>query len=269
MIAPTDKEFLQLADYIKDNYGINLMEKKALVTGRLTNLVANNFSSFADYIQHIFADKTGESMVTLINKLTTNHTFFLREAAHFDYFKLTVLPYLTRNAPDHDLRIWSAGCSTGEEPYTLAMIMADYFGEKKIFWDTKILATDISQKALNTALQGIYTNEQIKPLPMEWKRNYFKAIDQERSGVVDPIRNEVVFRSLNLMNPVFPFKKRFHVIFCRNVMIYFDEPTKRELVDRFYEVTEPGGYLFIGHSETLTRNETRYRSIIPAVYRKE
>lgn len=269
MIAPTEKEFIELATYIKRNYGIDLMEKKALVTGRLTNLVQNDFKSFSEYIKHVFADKSGESIVTLINKLTTNHTFFLREAAHFDFFKDNVLPYLSRTVRDHDLRIWSAGCATGEEPYTLAMILADFFGDKKLFWDTKVLATDISQKALDIAIKGVYLNEQIQSLPLEWRRRYFKRLDGERSVVTDSIRSEVVFRSLNLMNSVYPFKKRFHVIFCRNVMIYFDEPTKKALVDRFYEATEPGGYLFIGHSESLDRNETRYRSIMPAVYRKE
>jgi len=271
VITITNKEFKELATYIKANCGINLkVEKQALVTGRLQNvLVQNGFISFSEYYNYILSDKTGRAVSTLLDKITTNYTFFMREADHFDYFKDIVLPFCSHKVVNKDLRIWCAGCSTGEEPYTLAMILDEYFGKEKVFWDTKILATDISSKVLDAAKKGVYCNKEIRTLPAQWKLNYIKKIDNEASIFVDKIRNEVIYRKFNLMEEVFPFKRKFHVIFCRNVMIYFDEKTKCNLVNKFYELLEPGGYFFIGHSESLNREETRFKYVMPAVYRKE
>ena len=151
----------------------------------------------------------------------------------------------------------------------MAMLIADFFGAQKVFWDTRILATDISQKVLEAAQRGIYPQDQLTQIPQHWRKNHFRELDAERSQVVEGIRNEVIFRSFNLMNPVYPFKKRFQVIFCRNVMIYFDAATRRELVRKFYDCTEPGGYLFIGHSESIRSEDTGYQYILPAVYRKD
>jgi chemotaxis protein methyltransferase CheR len=271
MVTITDKEFTQLAEYIKNNYGIHLKkEKKTLVTGRLHSvLLENNCRNFTEYFVFLQADKTGKAVTKLLNKITTNHTFFMREADHFNYFRDKILPYLEKTVRDKDLRVWSAGCSSGEEPATLAMIINDYFGKEKMWWDTKVLATDISDRVLGQAKTGQYYNEQLVSLPMNWKANYFKKINNEKSILIDKIRNEIIYRKFNLMDDTFPFKKKFHVIFCRNVMIYFDSKTKADLVNKFYELTEPGGYLFIGHSESLNREQTRYRYVLPAVYRKE
>jgi len=266
----TNKEFHQLAAYIKENYGINLSEeKRALVTGRLYNvLLQNNFKNFSEYFEYILLDKTGNAAATLINKISTNHTFFMREAVHFSYFKDKVLPYLKSTVKDKDLRIWSAGCSSGEEPYTIAMLIDEFFEKEKTWWDAKVLATDISGNVLETATKGVYGNERTANLPTHWKLNYFKKIDSENFGLVDRIKNEVVYRKFNLMENTFPFKRKFHVIFCRNVMIYFDAQTKSELINKFYDSMEYGGYLFIGHSEALNRELTRFKYIMPAVYRK-
>jgi chemotaxis protein methyltransferase CheR len=271
VLTITDKEFKQLAAYIKENYGINLKEgKKALVSGRLQNVLANNnFKNYSDYVKHILEDRTGTAAATLVNKITTNHTFFMREADHFSYFKDKVLPYINVNGKDKDIRIWSAGCSSGEEPYTLAMLIDEFFGKEKTLWDSKILATDISDKVLDIAKKGIYSNEGIEALPSSWKLKYFNKIDNERFALLDRIKKEVIFRKFNLMDETFPFKRKFQVIFCRNVMIYFDEQTKRKLVDKFYDSMEYGGYFFIGHSESLNRQETRFKYIMPAIYRKE
>lgn len=270
MIEITEKEFIELSGYIQQNYGIHLKrEKKTLVMGRLHNvLLESNCKSFTQYFELLQSDTSGKSVTELINKITTNHTFFMREVDHFDYFRESILPNLEKTIGDKDLRIWSAGCSSGEEPSTLAMIIDDYFGKDKMWWDTKILATDISEQVLKKAKAGQYSNEQISSLPMNWKINYFKKISSENSVLVDNIRKEIIYRKFNLMNESFPFKKKFHVIFCRNVMIYFDNKTKIELVNKFYEMTEPGGYLFIGHSESLNREQTRYKYVLPAVYRK-
>ncbi|PKM85949.1 MAG: chemotaxis protein CheR [Firmicutes bacterium HGW-Firmicutes-12] len=271
MVTITEKEFRQLADYIKANYGIYLKEEKqTLVTGRLHNVLANrNFKNFSEYYNYIVSDKTGDAVVTLIDKITTNHTFFMRETEHFFYFRDKVLPYFNSIAKDKDLRIWSAGCSSGEEPYTLAMIIDEFFGKEKMLWDTKVLATDISSKVLAEAAKGVYSTEKIAVLPSQWKLNYIKKVDNAKAVLIDKIRNEVIYRKFNLMEQTFPFKKKFHVIFCRNVMIYFDNKTKWELINKFYDMTEYGGYLFIGHSESLNREETKYKYIMPAIYRKE
>lgn len=270
MVPITEKEFIQLADYIKANYGINLkLEKQALVSGRLQNvLLQNNINNFSDYYNYIVSDKTGTAAITLIDKITTNHTFFMREMEHFSYFRENVLPNLVKTIGGKDLRIWSAGCSSGEEPYTIAMIIDEFFANERQNWDTKILATDISSKVLETAINGVYENDKIASLPSTWKMKCFNKLQDEKSILIDKIRNEVIFRKLNLMDKVFPFKKKFHVIFCRNVMIYFDYKTKMELIQKFYNFMEPGGYLFIGHSESLGRDETLYKYILPAVYRK-
>ena len=271
LITITDEEFEKLAQFIKSNYGINLKEeKKSLVMGRLRKVLhQKNMSSFSEYLDYVLSDKTGEAVSDMVNRITTNHTYFMRESKHFEFFKEEVLPYLKKKVSDKDLRIWSAGCSTGEEPYTLAMIIDEFFGKEKLFWNTQILATDISSKVLDVAKKGVYNNDSIAKMPSEKRLKYFKKISDEKSEVVDQIKKEVIFARLNLMNETFPFKKKFHTIFCRNVMIYFDSKTKMDLVNRFYEITEPGGYLFIGHSESLIRSQTKYKYIMPAVYRKE
>jgi chemotaxis protein methyltransferase CheR len=271
VITITDKEFKQLAAYIKANYGINLRdEKQALVTGRLqSELVQNGFNNFSEYYKYIVSDKTGSAIPNLINKITTNHTFFMREEEHFHYFRNIIIPYLTSTVNKKDLRIWSAGCSSGEEPYTLAMILDDYLGKEKIWWDTKILATDISGKVLEKAKKGVYNNQELASIPSSWKLKYFKETENDNSVLIDKIRDEVIYRKFNLMEEIFPFKQKFHVIFCRNVMIYFDNETRRNLVNKFYEALEYGGYLFIGHSESISRDETNFKYISPAVYRKE
>ncbi len=267
----TEKELRQLGEYIKVNFGVNLLQKKTLVEGRLKNyLIQNNFKNFSDYYKYIIADKTGNAVIDLMNKLTTNHTFFMREPRHFEYFESIILPDLVAKEDRRkDLRIWSAGCSSGEEPYTLAMIIVDYLGPEKKFWDTRILATDISTKVLKKAIKGVYPTERLVSLPAKWRSTYFRKIDNENSLIDEKIKREIIFRKFNLMTRTFPFKRQFHVIFCRNVMIYFDTKTRRDLVDKLYEFTMPGGYLFIGHSESLNRGETKYKYVMPAVYRKD
>lgn len=271
IINITSREYQLLADFIKLNYGINLgMKKQALVVGRLQNvLLENDFNSFSEYFNYVINDKTGNAVITLINKISTNHTFFMREPDHFNFFKDKLLPFLVKNVKEKDLRIWSAGCSTGEEPYVLAMILDEFFGAEKNLWDTKILATDISGRALETAVKAEYSLEEIAVLPATWRLNYFIKINSQKAAVVDKLKREVIFRKFNLMEATFPFKRKFHVIFCRNVMIYFDNETKHLLTEKFYNLLEPGGYLFIGHSESLNRDKTSFKYVMPAVFRKD
>lgn len=270
MISITEKEYQLLTRYIKQNYGINLKEeKKVLLTGRLQNvLISKGFRSFTEYYEYILHDTSGEAIKTLASKITTNHTYFMREVDHFYYFRNEVLPYLLKTVRNRDLRIWSAGCSSGEEPYTLAMLIDELLGPSKPQWETKLLATDISPKVLEMAATGIYSNENIAMIPAAWKLNYFEKQSPEASVIKDRIKHDVIFRKFNLMSEVFPFKRKFHTIFCRNVMIYFDEITKRTLIHKFYDILENGGYLFIGLSESLVRDETKFQCVAPSVYRK-
>lgn len=270
MIEISDKEFIKLAGYIKTNFGIHLSdEKRTLVMGRLWNVLNSlNMENFSDYLNYIATDQSGEAARTFINQMTTNHTYFMRESDHFDLFRAKVLPEQVPKIKDRDLRVWSAGCSTGEEAYTLAILINEFFGNARLGWDTKLLATDISEKVLVEAKKGIYSREEVALLPERWKHNYFHPHGMNQYEVKPKIKNEVVFRRFNLMDP-FPFKKKFHVIFCRNVMIYFDASTRMQLIHKFYDSLVPGGYLFIGHSETIQRDHTKFKYVMPAVYRKE
>lgn len=271
MVAITEQEFRKLSEHIKSHYGIHLKdEKKTMIAGRLHNvLLEQNFDNFTDYYNYLITDSSGTAARTLMNKITTNHTFFMREPEHFYYYRDNVLPFLSATVKSKDLRIWCAASSTGEEAYTLAMIQEEFFGRDKPLWDSKILATDISEKVLEIAKVGVYAKEQTSSLPKHWIIKYFQSYDAKSLVVSNKLKQEVIFRKFNLMERVFPFKKKFHVIFCRNVMIYFDQMTKMDLVNRFYDYLEPGGYLFIGHSESLVREATKFKYIMPSVYRKE
>jgi chemotaxis protein methyltransferase CheR len=270
VITMTRQEFQQLSNYIKTHYGIYLKEEKqSLLTGRLQNVLSEHgFYNFTEYYNYLISDKTEIAATILLNKITTNHTYFMRESDHFNYFMDIVLPDLSEKVTSKDLRIWSAGCSTGEEPYTLAMIIDTFFGKEKTLWDTKILATDISGKVLDEAKKGIYSKERIAAIPNNWKLSYFCKYGKEDYILSDQIRKEVIFRKFNLMDKTFPFQRKFHVIFCRNVMIYFDAQTKSDLINKFYDSMEYGGYLFIGQSESINRDQSKFQFVKPSIYRK-
>ncbi|MGP1569895.1 MAG: CheR family methyltransferase [Eubacteriales bacterium] len=267
MLKISDSDFIRLTDFIIKNYGINLKAKRVLIEGRLSTFIMNDgYKSFTEYIDHIINTKNPQDIEKMLNKLTTNHTFFMREEGHFKFFNDTILPFVEeRNAAQKSISIWSAGCSSGEEPYTLSIIMKEYFKNKP--WDTRLLATDISQNALTKATTGFYTDEGIAAMPADWKNKYFTK--QPGGYKVTPeLRKNVIFKTFNLMDPI-TFKIKFDVIFCRNVMIYFEKDTKAALIERFYNALNPGGYLLIGHSETVDRGSSSFEYIMPATYRKQ
>ena len=265
-----EKTFCDLAAYIKDKFGICLgREKKTLLEGRLVKILTRlRLDSAEAYYDYLLQDTSGLADADLINAVSTNHTFFMRETDHFQCFSDSALPYWYERIRDRDLRTWCAACSTGQEAYTLAMLISDFFALKEHDWDTTLLATDISAAALAAARRGIYESRTVAQLPERWRKLYFQRLDSAHVQVAAKLRQEIVFRQFNLITPHFPFRRKFHVIFCRNVMIYFDKPTRRALVDRFYQSLEPGGYLFIGHSEVLDRRETPFEYLRPSVYRK-
>ncbi|MFC1856263.1 CheR family methyltransferase [Thermodesulfobacteriota bacterium] len=273
MMKITNSEFTHLTKLIYERFGINLsMKKRGFIVSRLQKLLrAEGFKTFKDYYKNVLDDKSGTALTQLANYISTNYTFFNRENVHFDYFYKTALNEIVnvlKRQESNDIRIWCAGCSTGEEPYMLMMLMHEFFGSNYISWNAGILASDISEKALKIAQAGVYAGEQVKLIPPVLRNKYLSKVGKEHFAIKPMIKKEVTFRRFNLMSPQFPFKKPFHIIFCRNVMIYFDKPTRDALVSRYYNFTVPGGYLFIGHSESLTKNECPYKYIMPALYRK-
>ena len=261
------QDFLRLMHFVKSSYGIDLEGKQFIVESRLANYLADSgFKDFSEYLDAVFDDSSGREVANLINRLTTNHTYFMRESEHFDHFREVFLPQAEKAVKDHDLRIWSAGCSFGNEPYNLAMCLDEYFGFGKVNWDLKILATDISFNALRQAQRGVYTEKALENISEEWRKRYFDKTSHGLYQVKDRIRNNVIFKYHNLMEEI-AFKKRFDLILCRNVMIYFDDRTKSELCKRFYNATEEGGYLYIGHAETAP-DDMPYVKERTAVYRK-
>ncbi|MCM1226631.1 MAG: protein-glutamate O-methyltransferase CheR [Clostridium sp.] len=264
----TDAEFNRLVKFMHSTYGIDLSKKRILIEGRLSNTLAEKgFTNYNQYMDSIFADKSGRETVELINKLTTNHTYFMREPQHFEFMKQVFLPYIEKTVKDRDVRIWCAASSSGEEPYTIAMVIDDYFGQRRAGWDLRILATDISTRVLDKAKKATYPAEALESLPADWKRKYFTANADGTYTVVDRIRKEVIYKQFNLMDKIV-YKKPYDLISCRNVMIYFDAPTKDALVERFYDVSKQGAYLFIGHAESVSK-KSRYNFVQPAIYQKK
>ena len=268
MLQIMQEDFVRLTKFMQDNYGINLTQKKNLIEGRLGKTINDlGFSTFTEYVDYLLKTKSPEDLDVLINKLTTNHTYFMRENAHFDFFQKEILPDLERRVRSRVLGVWSAGCSSGEEPYTLSIILKEHFGGKSPSWDTRVLATDISTRVLTKAMQGTYEEESLKELPEAWRRKYFTKAGSLYT-VSKPLRDNIIFKEFNLMHPI-RFKMQFDVIFCRNVMIYFNQPTKDALIERFYNALNPGGHLLIGHSETINKATTRFKYLMPATYKKE
>jgi chemotaxis protein methyltransferase CheR len=269
MLSINDQQFIRLTDYLKSHFGVNLIKKRTLIESRLNNyLVRNGFVDYETYLDYAFGDVSGKEITQILNLLTTNYSYFMREWEHFKFFRDRVLPELAPGLRDGDLRTWSAGCSTGQEPYTLAMILADFMHDRRLAWDAKVLATDISDKALSRAKEGVYQTDCLKNVPAVWKLSYFNKISDSAWAVKNQLKSEVIFRRFNLIEEAFPFKKKFHVIFCRNVMIYFAEETKKKLISKFFDATANGGYLFIGQSESLNKDETDYQFIMPSIYKK-
>ena len=193
----------------------------------------------------------------------------MREEDTFSFFAQNVLPWIEKVCKDKSLRVWSAGCSSGEEPYNLAMVIADYFMNKDKAWNKQILASDISDKVLVSARKGIYTADKIECLPKQWKTRYLEKYDDDHYIFKDIIRKEVMFKKINLIEPFFPYKKKFHAILCRNVMIYFDEETRNNIVSKFVNDLEPGGFLLIGKTESVDRKLHNLEYIKPGIYRKK
>lgn len=262
----TDKDFNRLVSFVQSKYGIDLHQKRQLVTSRLSSTVKGmGYNSFTEYVDYLLKKGSGDDINQLLSRLTTNYTYFMREVESFDYFTSTILPDIVRrHQRDKCLSIWSAACSSGEEPYNVSMYIMDHLGGQASAWDTRMLASDISVDALNKAKKGIY--ELPDTIPPQWRKNYFKPVGGKMFEVAPKIKQNVIFKQFNLMDPIH-FKRKFDVIFCRNVMIYFDQPTKSALARRMFDATVPGGYLIISKAENLTP-DTPYTRVATSIFQK-
>jgi chemotaxis protein methyltransferase CheR len=258
------QEFDEIRQLAYRTFGLDLKSgKEELVSARLKRLVrTGGFRSFQQYYRHVLGDSTGEALAAMIDALATNHTSFLREPDHFRFLRQHVLPGL---AARQSVDVWSAACSTGEEVWTLAFLLNEALPSRTI----RIAATDISNKALEFAERAIYPDERCHGLPPAWLSRYFVTENASPHAyrVCPRIRSQATFRRINLVKP-YAWHRLFPVIFCRNVMIYFDRETQEQVVEKLAACLEPGGYLFVGHAESLTRVSHSLEYVQPAVYRK-
>ena len=258
------RDFDQIRQLAHGTFGLDLKPgKEELVSARLRRLLRKGgFRSFQEYYRHVLADRSGVALAAMIDALATNHTAFLREPDHFTFLREEVLPSLANRDP---LEVWCAACSTGEEVWTLAMFLNEACPQRRI----SIAATDISNKALHAAQAAEYTPDRCQGIPAAWLSRYFvPGKGPAKTYCVAPrIRTQASFRRINLVE-TFSWGRLFPVIFCRNVMIYFDRQTQEQVVGRLAAMLEPGGYLFVGHAESLTRIPHSLDYARPAVYRK-
>jgi chemotaxis protein methyltransferase CheR len=264
----TAGEFDSIRKLAHEKFGLDLRSgKEQLVAARLGKQLRRlRLRTFHDYYKYVLAEPTGQALIEMIDALTTNHTAFLREGAHFDFLRSKVLP-AWHERPSVD--IWSAACATGEEPYSIALSLLEEWGSARRP-QVRILATDISTRALETAGRAVYQAERLEGMPPATMQRHFLKGEGRWQGwyrLRPPVREMVEFRRLNLNEP-FPSLPQFGAIFCRNVMIYFDRDTQERLVERLAARLEPGGYLFIGHSESLLKSTLDLTYVQPAVYRK-
>ena len=271
-------DFRRLSGFIRNDFGINLTEsKKVLLETRLRKRLASTKSAtYADYVDFLFTEEGMKSeLVHMVDAICTNKTDFFRESAHFDLLSTTLLPQLLASGfgdtrRGRPLRVWSAACSTGEEPFTLAMVLSEFQLANPQF-DFSILASDISTRVLDHAQRAVYGEERIDPVPEGLRRRYLRRGRRDFEGmvrVVPALRDKVEFRRVNLTDRTWSADCLFDVAFLRNVIIYFDRETRRQVVDQVVRQIRPGGYLFVGHSETLFEMDLPIEMVQPTVYRR-
>jgi len=257
-----DAEFKYLAQLAFEQSGIVIGDSKqdmlyGRVMKRIRHLGLSGFSAYCQLLQDSYSGELSE----FINAITTNLTAFFREQHHFDFLQNVALPELKCNNKDKKLRIWSAGCSTGQEPYSIAMSIENKFH----YWDAKILATDLDSDVLSRANQGIYTD--LVGIPTAYRSHYCSDMNNHQYIMDEKVKQLIAFKQLNLLAQ-WPMTGPFDVIFCRNVLIYFNDETKKKLIQRFYSQLKPGGYLFIGHSESLQSFNTNFTLVGQTIYQR-
>lgn len=267
MIELSDREFREMHCYIRARYGLNLEKKKYLIESKLwLELAYSKSDTFAEYWQKLLSDQTGVMERRMMDQLTTNYTFFCREEKHFEFLRQRVVPALPQNrtAP---LRIWCAGCSTGQECYTLAMELSDCRSLGALRVPFSIFGSDLSAAAVTAAQRGFYGSADYARLPAAWQARYCENFQDGQFRVKESLRSDVSFQRQNLMNlPC--MTPAYDLVFCRNVLIYFQDRERTALVRKLTEALLPGGYLMIGHTESLLAIPNSLQYVQPAVYRK-
>lgn len=269
----SNRDFRELANFIYEYCGIKMPEtKRSMLEGRLRKrLRATGYSTFSEYCDYLFRDGGMEKeSIFLIDVVTTNKTDFFREPNHFDYMERVALPALAKQGISR-VRAWSSACSTGAEPYTMAMVMAEAV-ERGIISDFNILATDLSTDVLQKARSGIYSRDLVDPVPPELKRKYvMQAKERNRNDVriAAKLRAKIGFARMNLMNPKYEIGDPVHILFCRNVLIYFDKKTQTHVLTQLCKCIAPGGYLLIGHSETVSGINLPIKQVANTVFVKQ
>ena len=261
--------FNKLRKYIYENSGISLKEgKEALMSARISRRMrVLGIDNYRKYYKYVLEDETGEETVHLLDAISTNVTNFFREPEHFGFVSEMFDRWV--RAGQLRFRFWSAACSSGEEPYSLAMTLLETLGSRKV--DVRILATDISTKVLRSCAEGHYREGKIKDVPLGLKRKYFhEHLNGDRLYIVrDGVKRLVTFARLNLSNPPFPMRGPMDIIMCRNVMIYFDNLVRKRLLDELYRLLKPGGYLLVGHAESLTGMVSSFKTVRPSIFIKD
>jgi chemotaxis protein methyltransferase CheR len=269
-----NKDFERLSSFIYQECGIKMPPaKRTMLEARLQKrLRVLSIGSFTQYCDYLFSqDGQQNELIHMIDVVTTNKTDFFREPEHYSYLVTKVLPeWSATNGLNHPLSIWSAGCSTGEEPYTLSMVLNEYAEEHPGF-NFKIMASDISTRVLEKAGKAIYDMDRIGPISDHMRRKYLlrsKDRNSELVRIVPSLREKIRFQRINFMDSDFGLREPFDIIFCRNVIIYFDRPTQERLLNKFYQKLKPGGWVFMGHSETLSGLDVPLTMVHPTVYKK-
>jgi chemotaxis protein methyltransferase CheR len=267
----TDKLFKDFSSLVYQQTGIFLKpEKRELLNARLGKRLRQcQISGFEEYYKYVLNDSSGEELIHLIDAVSTNFTSFFREKTHFDYLSSNVLKEFADQGMSGEFKVWSAACSSGEEPYTLSIVLNEFAAREKRF-HFSIQATDISTRVLALAQQGVYGADKVQTMPKELVKRYFQKGKGKSEGYVKvkkELSQPISFRRFNLMHQ-YPWQGELDVIFCRNVMIYFNRETQQQLVDKFYTCLKPGGHLFIGHSESLTAINHRFRQVTTTGYKK-
>jgi chemotaxis protein methyltransferase CheR len=270
----TDKDFGKLSSFVYEELGIKMPPaKKIMLQSRLQKrLAALKMESFKDYIEYVFSKEgQGEEIIKMIDLITTNKTDFFRESSHFDYLTKTALPEMySASKYKKTIKIWSAGCSSGEEPFTIAIVLKEFFESHPDF-DFEIFATDISLRILQKAITAIYPEDRISTVPENLKRKYFlRSKDKMNRTVrlVPEIRSKVVFQRLNFMDPHYSVEREFDIVFCRNVLIYFDRDTQQQVITKLASKLRFDGIFFLGHSESITNMKVPLSQIKPTIFRK-
>ena len=265
-----ERDFAKIAALVRERAGIVLGERKRdLVYGRLSRRLRTlRCTSFADYCRRLDGPDGEDERRVMLNAITTNLTRFFREPHHFEHLSREALPAImrTRTGGERRIRIWSAGCSSGEEPYSIALSVREVLGETHE-WDVKILATDIDTEMVARAKAGRYDADRVAAIPPPLRQRYVHACPSGGFEMADSIKSLIVFNSLNLLDE-WPMRRPFDAIFCRNVVIYFDAATQRRLMERFARILVPGGWLYVGHSESLFRVSDFFQHLGRTIYRR-